>query len=86
MSEISKSRIKYRIGTVIRKPLPKTIIVEYDVTKTHLKYGKRIRLKKRFMVHDEKDQAQIGQNVRAREIRPISKRKRWALAEILAKN
>ena len=86
MSETSKPRLKFRTGTVIRKPSPKTIVVEYTVTKMHAKYGKRFRLKKRIMVHDEKDQVKVGQSIRAREVRPISKRKRWILTEVLSTN
>ena len=63
--------------------MDKTIVVRVDSIKSHPKYKKVIRRSKKFHAHDEQNQAKAGDVVRIVETRPLSKTKRWRLAEIL---
>jgi len=70
-------------GLVISDKMNKTIVVEVERIKKHPKYKKRYRVHKKFKVHDEKNEAKIGNQVIFEECRPISKEKRWRLVKIL---
>lgn len=67
-------------GTVIKKSGTQTIKVEVNEYKSHPKYKKRYRVTKRFLVHDEAEKAQVGDQVVITQTRPVSKRKHWKLA------
>lgn len=69
-------------GQVVRVNMPKTIVVAVTSTKRHPIYGKVLRTTKRYLVHDERGEAQIGDLVRIVESRPISRRKRFTLETI----
>jgi small subunit ribosomal protein S17 len=71
-------------GVVTRAKVPKTIMVQVDRTYRHKLYSKVIQTTKEFMVHDEIG-CDPGDLVRIVESRPISKRKRWVVQEILRK-
>ena len=71
-------------GEVVRAKMDKTVTVRVDRTYCHPLYHKVLRGSKRYMVHDEFG-TQPGDRVRIVESRPISKRKRWAIEEILRK-
>ena len=58
-----------------------TVLVERRVK--HPKYGKFVKLSSKFMAHDEKEEAHIGDTVRIMETRPVSKQKRWRLVEVI---
>lgn len=68
-------------GTVLSNKMDKTIVVGVDTIKKDRIYGKRRRMQKKYYVHDEANQAQIGDTVEIRESRPLSKKKRWVLVE-----
>lgn len=70
-------------GTVISDKMDKTIVVKVERIKKHPKYLKRYFVNKKYKVHDEKDEAKIGDRVVFEECRPISKEKRWKLIKIL---
>lgn len=70
-------------GTVISDKMDKTIVVEIRRIKKHPKYLKRYFVSKKFKVHDEKNEAKIGDKVIFEECRPISKDKRWKLIQIV---
>ncbi len=70
-------------GEVVSNKMDKTISVLIFRMVRHKKYGKYIKKTSVFKAHDEKNQAQIGDKVRIYETRPLSKSKRWVLAEIL---
>ncbi len=74
---------KERIGVVIRAKTAKTIVVEVERLAQHPRYNKVIRKRKHWMVHDEKNTAKVGDKVKIIESRPISKMKRWRVAEVL---
>jgi len=70
-------------GVVIAQSSNKTIKVKVETTKTQAKYRKQYVAGKTYAVHDEKNQAVIGDKIEFRETRPISKRKRWRLVRVL---
>lgn len=70
------------VGVVTRTNSQKTVTVRIDRSSRHPLYGKVIRTNKNYLAHDELD-CHIGDQVRMIESRPISKRKRWVVEEIL---
>jgi small subunit ribosomal protein S17 len=74
---------KQKIGIVVSDKMQKSIVVEVTRIKQHPLYKKFIRLRKKFMAHDEENSANIGDLVRIEESRPISKSKSWVLKEVL---
>lgn len=73
------------IGTVSSNKTDKTIVVTVQTRKTHPLYRKQYTVSKKFMAHDAKNEAQLGDKVAIIETRPVSARKRFALSEILEK-
>ena len=78
------NRKTYR-GTVISDKMDKTITVIVETKKTHPIYGKRVKKKKKFKAHDEKNEAKTGDTVVIMETRPLSATKRFRLVEIVKK-
>jgi small subunit ribosomal protein S17 len=78
-----KERRKRLVGTVTSDKMDKTIIVSVERSYRHPFYEKVVRSTKKYMAHDEENDCQIGDTVRIVETRPYSRRKRWALEEIL---
>ncbi|MBE3068030.1 MAG: 30S ribosomal protein S17 [Chloroflexi bacterium] len=76
---------KERRGVVTSDKMDKTITVRIDISKAHRLYGKTVRQSRKLAVHDENNEAGIGDTVRIVETRPLSKNKRWRLLEILEK-
>jgi small subunit ribosomal protein S17 len=76
---------KERIGKVVSNKMTKSITVAVDRRVKHPIYGKFIHRTTKFMAHDEKNEAGIGDTVRISETRPLSKLKRWRLVEIIEK-
>lgn len=70
-------------GRVVSNKMDKTVVVEVITSKRHPLYGKVVRTNKRYKAHDEKNACQIGDQVRIVESRPLSREKRWVVAEIL---
>jgi small subunit ribosomal protein S17 len=83
--ESERGRRQERRGVVVSDKGDKTIIVKVDVIKSHPKYKKVVRSTIKFHAHDEANTAGLGDKVRIVETRPISKQKRWRLAEIVEK-
>ena len=73
------------IGQVVSDGADKTIVVEVASQVPHPLYRKVMRRRSRFAAHDEDNTAGIGDKVMIMETRPLSKTKRWRLAEILEK-
>jgi len=71
------------VGVVESAKMDKTITVSVRRQMKHPMYGKYLERSSTFMVHDEEDEANEGDTVRIMETRPISKNKRWRLAEII---
>ena len=81
----NKSRRKEKIGFVISDKMNKTLVVRVERRVPHPVFGKVVRRTSKYYVHDDKEQAHTGDKVRITETRPLSKTKRWRLAEILKK-
>jgi small subunit ribosomal protein S17 len=78
-------RQKIRFGTVVSNKMQKTVVVAVESTKRHRLYNKTLRRTKRYKAHDERNECRLGDRVRIIETRPLSKEKRWRVAEILVK-
>jgi ribosomal protein uS17 len=83
--ESEAGRRQERRGVVVSDKGDKTIVVKVDMIKSHPKYKKVIRSTVKFHAHDEANTAGVGDTVRIIETRPLSKQKRWRLAEIVEK-
>src|SRR6476646_1883661 len=83
--EAERGRRQERRGVVVSDKGDKTIIVKVDVIKSHPKYKKVVRSTVKFHAHDEANTAGVGDTVRIVETRPLSKLKRWRLAEVVEK-
>ena len=83
-TEIRENIRKKRTGIVLSNKMKKTIVVQIKRKALHPLYGKVIEKATKFKVHDEKNEAQVGDQVRIEETRPLSKDKRWRLIEILS--
>ncbi len=76
-------RRKEFIGTVVSDKMDKTVVVMVETLVKHPLYGKYIKRRKKFMAHDENNECKIGDKVLIEETRPLSKRKRWRVKQIL---
>jgi len=85
MSDNRTSRRKTRVGKVISDKMDKTIVVAVEDRVPHPLYKKIIKRTYKLKAHDENNECGIGDRVRVMETRPLSKDKRWRLAEILEK-
>ncbi len=71
------------VGKVVSSKNNKTITVLVETYKSHPLYGKRVKSSKKYTAHDENNTAKVGDTVRIRSTRPLSKTKRYELVEIL---
>jgi small subunit ribosomal protein S17 len=83
--EAERGNRQERRGVVVSDKADKTIVVKVDVIKSHQRYKKVVRRSVKFHAHDEQNAAGVGDTVRIVETRPLSKQKRWRLAEIVEK-
>ena len=81
--EHERGRHQERRGIVVSDAMDKTIVVKVESVRAHQRYKKVIRRSVKFHAHDEQNQAHVGDRVRIVETRPLSKTKRWRLAEVL---
>ncbi len=72
-----------KVGEVISTKMAKTIVVEVTRRVTHPVYKRIVQKRKKFYAHDEESAAKLGDIVRIRECRPLSRLKRWELGTIL---
>ena len=79
----SRGRRKERRGVVVSDAMDKTVVVRVDVVKPHPKYHKMLRRSIRLHAHDEANSSKVGDVVRLVETRPLSRTKRWRVAEIV---
>ena len=75
-----------KVGEVVSTKMQKTIVVAVEMRKAHRKYKRVVRSTKKFYAHDETNTAHVGDVVRIRETRPLSKLKRWELEEIIRRS
>src|ERR1700674_1947194 len=84
MTEETKRSIKNeKVGSVVSARMAKTIVVEVTRRVPHPLYKRIVSKRKKFYAHDEEGSAKVGNVVRIIECRPMSKRKRWRLGEIV---
>ena len=81
----TRGRPKTRTGIVLSNKMTKTVVVQVERRMKHGQYGKYLTEKKKYKAHDEKQECNPGDKVRIAETRPMSKEKRWRVAEILEK-
>ena len=81
----TRGRRKTKVGKVVSDKMKKSIVVSVERLKRHKLYGKYYRQSSTFMAHDENGEAKLGDTVLIMETRPLSKRKRWRLVEIIEK-
>ncbi len=76
---------KTRVGRVVSNKMDKTVVVTIETLRHHPLYKKTIRRAVKFKAHDEKNECRLGDTVKIIETRPLSKEKRWRVAEIITK-
>jgi len=79
----TRNRRKTRIGRVVSDRMDKTIVVSIERLVKHARYGRFVRRRTKFKVHDEKNECHVGDVVRFVETRPLSKDKRWRFVEFV---
>ena len=84
--EEKQARRNEKVGQVVSTKMQKTIVVEIEMRKAHPKYKRVMKTNKKFYAHDEQNSARVGDMVRIRETRPLSKLKRWQLEEIVRRS
>lgn len=78
-----KERRRALVGRVLSNRMDKTVVVQVERRKRHRLYGKVITTRTKFKAHDAENECQMGDLVRILESRPLSREKRWVVAEIL---
>jgi small subunit ribosomal protein S17 len=84
--EKKQPRRNEKVGQVVSTKMQKTIVVEVEMRKAHAKYKRIVKSNRKFYAHDEDNTARVGDVVRIRETRPLSKLKRWNLEEIIRRS
>ena len=84
-TDTERNRRKERVGIIVSDKAEKTVTVSVEALVRHPMYKKRVRRSKKFIVHDERNEAHVGDTVRIIETRPLSKRKRWRLANVISR-
>ena len=74
---------KERVGVVVSNKMEKSIVVSEVKKVKHPMYGKFVLKTKKYIVHDDKNDCNIGDTVKIMETRPLSKSKRWRMVEII---
>lgn len=75
---------KERVGQVVSDKMDKTVVVAVETRVQHDKYGKIMVRTQRYKAHDEENTCKVGDRVKISETRPLSKTKRWVIADILS--
>lgn len=84
-TDTERNRRKERVGMVVSDRSEKTVTVAVETLVRHPLYKKRVRRSKKFLAHDEGNEARVGDTVRIIETRPLSARKRWRLANVISR-
>lgn len=80
----SETNARTMVGKVVSDKMQKTIVVLVERTVKHPKYGKIMKRRTKLHAHDENQQCKIGNVVKIRETRPLSKTKCWVLVEVIS--
>lgn len=78
-----RERRKRLVGRVVSDRMQKTVVVVVERTHSHPRFGKVVKVRKKFYAHDQEEVCREGDLVRIVESRPLSRLKRWTVAEIL---
>ena len=81
----SESNARTLVGKVVSDKMDKTIVVLIERTVKHPKYGKIMKRVTKVHAHDENEVSEMGNTVKIRESRPLSKTKSWVLVEVISK-
>lgn len=81
-----RAQRKTRIGTVVSDKMDKTVVVMVETRVRHPLYGRTVTRSKKFKAHDETNSCKMGDKVKIMETRPLSKEKRWRVAEIMVRS
>ncbi len=76
---------KTKIGHVVSNKMDKTVVVAVETAKRHPLYRKTFKRVVRYKAHDENNKCKLGDRVRIIETRPLSKQKRWRVAEVITR-
>jgi len=76
---------KTRVGRVLSHKMDKTVLVEVETRRRHPRFRRVVSYRRKFKVHDEANACGVGDLVKIVETRPLSKEKRWRVAEIITK-
>jgi small subunit ribosomal protein S17 len=79
----TRSRRKTRVGKVVSDRMDKTVVVSIERLVQHPTYGRYVRRRAKFKVHDENNECKVGDTIRFMETRPMSKDKRWRFLEFV---
>ena len=74
---------KEMVGRVVSTKMQKTVVVEVERVKQHPLYKKTLRTSQKYFAHDEEQACKEGDVVRIIESRPLSRRKRWSVVEVV---
>jgi small subunit ribosomal protein S17 len=80
-----ETKRKTRVGIVVSDKMDKTVVVAVETLKRHPLYGKTFNKVVKHKAHDEKNSCKLGDKVKIIETRPLSRQKRWRVAEIIAR-
>jgi small subunit ribosomal protein S17 len=83
---VERNSRKVRTGRVVSDKMDKTVVVAVDTLVKHPLYGRTMRRTRKFMAHDENNECRIGDKVKIAETRPLSRHKRWRVAEVLERS
>ncbi len=83
VSSSQRGQGREEIGVVMSDKMDKTIVVAVERASSHPLYKKVVRVRRKFVAHDEKNDCRAGDRVRIIECRPMSRRKRWRVVEVM---
>jgi small subunit ribosomal protein S17 len=81
----ARGRRQMLVGTVVSNKMERTVIVTVESTIVHRLYHRRMKRTSKFYAHDEANACRVGDRVRIEASRPLSRLKRWRVAEVLAR-
>lgn len=79
----NRGRGREEVGVVMSDRMDKTVVVAVERASSHPLYKKVVRVRRKFVAHDEKNDCNAGDRVRIVECRPMSRRKRWRVVEVM---
>lgn len=81
----ARGRRQEKVGTVTSNKMQKSVVVTVERQIMHRLYKRVVRRSTNFLAHDEKNECQVGDRVRIQETRPLSRRKRWRVVQVISK-